>query len=210
MGLAGAGYVRIYEGQLFHEVNVFGLRRRLPIVPIDDGLWIASDAEIVLGDVEFINRAGAEVSRTVSQYRPEVVVTAEAKAIALAYEVARGLGHGRFVVVRKSVKGYMRDYMIEGVKSITTREPQMLVLTTDDAELIRGRRVCLLDDVVSTGATMRALERLVVRAGGEVVCKACIWREGPWYSSNDLLFFDALPIYVSRNSYDKLISKALG
>lgn len=191
MGSLGAGFVRVYEGQPLHEVEVFGLRRSLPIVPVGDGLWIASDARLVLGDVEFINRAGAEIARAVSRYGPEVVVTAE--AIAIAYEAARALGHVRFVVVRKSVKGYMRGYTTESVRSITTRESQILVLDMDDAELIRGRRVCLFDDVVSTGSTMRALEGLVRRVGGVVVCKASIWREGPWYSSNDLIFFDALP-----------------
>lgn len=210
MSSLGAGLVRVYEGQSLHEVEVFGLRRSLPIVPIGDGLWIASDAGLVLGDVEFINRAGAGVAKAISRYGPEVVVTAEAKAIAIAYEVARVLGHVRFVVVRKSVKGYMRGYITESVRSITTREPQVLVLDMDDAELIRGRRVCLFDDVVSTGNTMRALEGLVRRVGGVVVCKASIWREGPWYSLNDLVFFDALPIYVSRELYGKLSSDGGG
>ncbi len=191
---------------MFHEVEVFGLRRSLPIVPIGFGLWIASDAGLVLGDVEFIGKASHEVARVVRQYDPDVIVTAEAKAIAMAYEVAKNLGHGRFVIVRKSVKGYMRGYITENVKSITTREPQTLVLTNEDAEFIRGKRVCLFDDVVSTGNTMGgALERLVNRVGGEVVCKACIWREGPWYTSNDLVFFDYLPIYVSRELYSRFI-----
>lgn len=149
---------------MFHEVEVFGLRRSLPIVPIGFGLWIASDAGLVLGDVEFIGKASHEVARVVRQYDPDVIVTAEAKAIAMAYEVAKNLGHGRFVIVRKSVKGYMRGgYITENVKSITTREPQTLVLTNEDAEFIRGKRVCLFDDVVSTGNTMGALERLVNR-----------------------------------------------
>ncbi len=166
----------------------------------------------MLGDVEFIGRAGREVANAVRRYDPDVIVTAEAKAIAMAYEVARSLGHGRFVVVRKSVKGYMRGgYVTESVKSITTREPpQTLVLTGEDVEFIRGgRRVCLFDDVVSTGSTMRALERLVNRVGGEVVCRACIWREGPpWYTLNDLVFFDYLPIYVSRELYGRFMGES--
>lgn len=161
---------------------------------------------LVLGDVEFIGRAGREVAKVVRQYDPDIIVTAEAKAIAMTYEAARNLGHGRFVIVRKSVKGYMKGYIAERVKSITTKEPQTLVLTGEDAEFIRGgRRVCLFDDVVSTGSTMRTLERLVNRVGGEVICKACIWREGPWYTSNDLIFFDYLPIYVSRELYDRFM-----
>ncbi len=163
----------------------------------------------MLGDVEFIGRAGREVANAVRRYDPGIIVTAEAKAIAMAYEVAKGLGHGRFVVVRMSVKGYMRGYVTESVKSITTREPQTLVLTSEDVEFIRGRRVCLFDDVVSTGSTMRTLERLVNRVGGEVVCRACIWREGPWYASNDLVFFDYLPIYVSRELYGRFMNKSL-
>ncbi|WP_054842932.1 hypothetical protein [Vulcanisaeta distributa] len=104
-------------------MEVFGLRRSLPIVPIGDGLWIASDAGLVLGDVEFIGRAGREVAKVVRQYDPDIIVTAEAKAIAMTYEAARNLGHGRFVIVRKSVKGYMKGYIAERVKSITTKEP---------------------------------------------------------------------------------------
>jgi adenine phosphoribosyltransferase len=129
---------------------------------------------LILGDVEFIDKAGREVARAVRQYSPEVIVTAEAKAVAMAYEVARGLGHERFVVIRKSIKGYMRGYITESVKSITTRGLQVLVLTEEDAKLIRGGRVCLFDDVVSTGDTMKALERLIRRASGDVVCEACI------------------------------------
>ncbi len=195
----------LYEGQKFYRVNVFGLTRDLPIVPIDNGLWIASDAELVLGDVEFIDVAGREIAETIKRFSPSVIVTAEAKAITIAYEIAKNLGHKRFVIARKSVKGYMKEYIVENVKSITTKEQQILVLTREDANLVKNQRICIFDDVVSTGGTINALENLVKKAGGNIVCKVCIWKEGPWYKSQDLIYFSILPIFVSKNIYEEYV-----
>ncbi|MEM1611163.1 MAG: phosphoribosyltransferase family protein [Sulfolobales archaeon] len=200
--------ILIYEGQEFYIVRIFGIERKLPLVPIDNDIWIASDAELVLGDVEFISIAGREVARYVEKYRPDYLVVAEAKAIAIAYEAAKNLGHTRFIVARKGIKGYMRGFMVEKVRSITTKDIQMLVLTSDDAELIKGKRVCLFDDVVSTGNTIDALEKLVKRAGGHVACKISIWREGPWYKAPDLKYFDILPIFVSKERYEAFTKEA--
>ena len=194
--------ILIYEGQEFYTIKTFGIERRLPIVQIDNGVWIASDAELVLGDVEFISTAGKEVADYIKRFRPDYLIVAEAKAIAIAYEIAKNLGHKRFVVARKSVKGYMRGFLVEKVRSITTRDIQMLVLTSDDVKLIEGKRVCLFDDVVSTGSTINALEKLVKKAGGHIACKVSIWREGPWYKAPDLIYFDILPIFVSKEQYE--------
>ncbi|MGB9728182.1 MAG: phosphoribosyltransferase family protein [Nitrososphaeria archaeon] len=92
----------------------------------------------------------------------------------------------------------MGKYIIESVKSITTKEKQSLILTEDDVESVRGKRVCVIDDVVSTGGTIEALVKLVEKAGGNIVCKAAVWREGPWYNVEEIVFLDSLPIFVDR------------
>ena len=191
-------FVRKYCGEKFYEINIAGLKRKLPIVNVGNGIWIASNANLVLGDVEFINAVGKELAIKIKPYNPEIIVTPEAKSLALAYEVARNLGHKKYIVARKSVKAYMKNYLVEEVKSITTREPQKLVLSSDDIALIKGKRICLLDDVVSTGGTIRALERLVVKACGNIVCRASIWLEGPWCRDMPLIYLSILPIFVKN------------
>ncbi|MCD6421190.1 MAG: phosphoribosyltransferase, partial [Thaumarchaeota archaeon] len=179
--------VEVYRGQRDYPIEIGGVSRRLPIVQVDEGVWIASNAEVILGDVEFISAAARLISEKVSRFSPEIIVTAESKAIAFAYEAAKLLGHRKFVIARKSVKSYMRDYLVEEVRSITTSGKQFLVLPREETERIRGRRVCVLDDVVSTGGTLKGLERLVEGAGGRIVCRAAIWVEGPWYRG-DLIY----------------------
>lgn len=188
--------VREYGGESFLEIEIAGLRRSLPIVDVGNGIHIASNASLVLSDVEFISVVGRELAKKVKDFRPEIIVTPEAKSLAVACEVARNLAHKRYVVARKGVKAYMRNYIVEEVKSITTREPQLLVLSIDDVDLIRGKRVCLLDDVVSTGGTIKALERLVIKSGGSVVCRAAVWLEGPWCVDMPLTYLSMLPIFV--------------
>jgi adenine phosphoribosyltransferase len=168
----------------------------LLIVGVDEGLWIASNAPLVLGDVEFISKAAELLSEKIEPFRPQVLVTAEAKSIALTYEVAKRLGLKRYVIARKKPKAYMGKYITESVKSITTKEKQSLILTEDDAENVRGKMVCILDDVISTGGTIDALVKLVTKAGGNVACKAAVWREGPWYDAKEIIFLMNLPIFV--------------
>ena len=143
------------------------------------------------------------MAEKIKPFNPELLITPEAKAIAFSYEVAKQLTHRRLIIARKSIKAYMADYLVEEVKSITTREKQLLVLVREDAELLAGRRVCILDDVVSTGGTLKALENLVKRAGASVVCRAAIWVEGPWYEG-DLVYLDELPIFVDQRRLSEL------
>ncbi|PUA32984.1 MAG: phosphoribosyltransferase [Candidatus Terraquivivens tikiterensis] len=197
-----------YKGESAYRVKVGELTRELPIVQVDKGLWIASDADLVLGDVEFISHAAELVSRKIRHFNPEVIVAPEAKALPLAFQVAKNLGHNRVVFARKSIKAYMSDYLLADAKSITTSEKQVLVLTGRDAEYLRGKRVCLLDDVVSTGGTLKALESITSRAGGKVVCKASIWIEGPWYDG-ELVFLEELPVFLSEEKL-KDLERVLG
>lgn len=195
--------VELYRGQEVFETRIGGVVRNLPVIRIDRDIWIASDANLILGDTDFIYQVAGLMAEKLSPLNPEVILTPEAKAIAFAYQVARNLGHSRMVVGRKSVKSYMTDYLLEKVKSITTREQQIIVLTKEDAEHLSGKSVCLLDDVVSTGGTVGALERLVRKAGGKVACIASIWVEGPWFTG-DLIRLGELPVFVSESKLREL------
>jgi adenine phosphoribosyltransferase len=195
--------ILVYRGQSHYEIEVEGLKRSLPIVEVSPGTFIASDAELILGDVEFIEKVAKALSSKIKQFSPSIVVTPEAKAIALAYEVSKNLGHKKFVVARKSLKAYMKKYLVESVSSITTTEEQKLVLADDDIDLVKGKRVCILDDVISTGGTIKALEKLVQRAEGKIVCKAAIWKEGSWYKNEDLIFLSKLPVFVASENFEK-------
>jgi len=192
--------VRIYTGQRSFRVKLPGIARNLPLVQIKPGVHIASDAGLILGDVEFLSGAAQSLARKMRRFDIDVILTAEAKSIALAYELARRLGHERFMVARKSAKSYMEDYYAQKLRSITTESEQQLLLTKEELHSLSGRRVCLLDDVVSTGATFTALEAIVRKAGASVVCRAAIWREGPWYDGENLVCVGVLPIFVARDN----------
>lgn len=188
-----------YAGREKYTIKIGGLVRELPLVQVSSDVWIASNADLILGDIEFIQTAADLLCEKVKPFNPDIIVTPEAKAIAFAYEVAKKMRHKNMVIARKSVKAYMTDYLLEECSSITTKGRQILLLVREDALKLRGKKVCILDDVVSTGGTITALERLVRKAGGEVVCRAAIWIEGPWYTG-DLIYLDELPIFVKKQN----------
>ena len=128
---------------------------------------------------------------------PEVdlIVTAEAKGIPLAYEISKVLNLNEYVVARKSVKAYMEEPIEVEVNSITTTNSQKLYLNNQDAKKIKGKRVALVDDVISTGQSLKALERLVEKAGGKVLAKAAILAEGDAKDRKDIIFLEALPTF---------------
>ncbi len=194
------GTVRSYTGQRAYKVVLPGISRELPLVQINPGVYIASDADLILGDVEFLSKAAQLLARKMRRLDIDIVLTAEAKSIALAYELSRLLGRARFMVARKSAKAYVGNYFSKKVKSITTRSEQRLLLTREELSSLSGRRVCLLDDVVSTGATFTALEAITKKGGGSVVCRAAIWREGPWYKGENLVHLGVLPIFITEDS----------
>ena len=185
-----------YDGQHQYTVRLDGLEWNLPVVKVRPHTWIASNASLILGDVAFVSKAAKLLAKEVGRRRVEAILTAEAKSIALAYELSRELGIERFAVARKSLKAYMGKYASQKVSSITTKAEQELLLTEEEVRWLSGKRVCLLDDVVSTGATLRALEALADRAGAVVGCKAAVWKEGPWYKGEDLVYIEPLPIFV--------------
>ncbi len=173
-----------------YKLNVCGLERNLPIIQISENLKIASF--VLLGDAELAEKAGYELSKKINC---DIIITAEAKGIQLAHEIARNLGEKSFIVARKSEKAYMNDPVSVEVNSITTTNVQKLYLDSKDAEKIKGKRVALVDDVISTGQSIAALEALVEKAGGEVVQKLAILAEGDAANRKDIIYLEKLPLF---------------
>jgi adenine phosphoribosyltransferase len=174
-----------------YRINVAGIERELVYVPIDSRTAYASF--VVIGDTELISCAAKELVKKLEGV--EVILTAEAKGIALAYEISRLLNLKEFIVARKSVKSYMKNVISERVQSITTKEGQKLYLDETDANKLKGRNVCIIDDVISTGESLRAIENLAKKAGGFVKYKAAILAEGQAAEREDILFLGKLPLF---------------
>ena len=174
-----------------YTIEVAGIKRELPIVQIDEKLSIASF--VILGDTELVVAVAPELIKKM----PEVdyLVTAEAKGIPLVYEMSRLLGMKKYIVARKSIKPYMESPILDEVLSITTRKKQIIVLDEKDAADIKGKCVAIVDDVISTGESVAAMERLVVAAGGIVLAKLAILAEGDAAKRKDISFLKALPIF---------------
>ena len=174
-----------------YTLNVAGLTRELPIIKLSYDLSIASF--VILGDTEIVRKTAPIIAKKL----PEVdfIVTAEAKGIPLAYEISRVLNLNEYVVARKSVKAYMEEPIEVEVNSITTTNSQKLYLNNQDARKIKEKKIALVDDVISTGQSLKALERLVEKAGGKVLAKAAILAEGDAKDRKDIIFLEALPTF---------------
>lgn len=175
-----------------YEMTLCGLKRSLPFTAISDTMAFAGF--IMIGDTQLIEACGKELASRIQG--ADIIVTAEAKGIPLAYEVSRNLGHKEYVVARKSMKKYMSGVVSEEVNSITTAGTQLLHLGTMEIDLIKGKKVCIVDDVISTGESLRALEALVTKVGGTVVCRAAVLAEGDAAKREDLTFLAPLPLFV--------------
>ena len=178
-----------------YELNVAGLKRYLPFVDINDELAYASF--VVISDTELIEKCAPLLVEKIGDC--DAIVTAEAKGIALAYKISEILGLKEFIVARKSEKTYMKDVVEVEVQSITTAKKQVLLLDGADCKKIEGKNVCVIDDVVSTGESLHALEELVMAANARVVKKACILAEGDAANRDDLIFLERLPLFRKTN-----------
>ncbi len=174
-----------------YEMELCGVRRTLPFIPINDTTAFASF--VVLSDTELVSACAPEMARRIGAV--DAIVTAEAKGIALAYEISKLLGLKEFIVARKSTKSYMKNVVSASVHSITTAGEQHLYLDGVDADKIRGKRVCLVDDVISTGESLHALEALMQNAGASVVKKAALLAEGDAAARTDIIFLQKLPLF---------------
>ncbi len=183
----------------FYELNVAGLTRKLPKVKINDELAIASF--VMFGDTELIEACAEAIilhPDFAALNEIDLLCSPEAKSIPLVHAVARRLGIN-YVIARKSVKGYMSDPVIEKVQSITTIGAQTLVLDKSDVEKLKGRNICIIDDVVSTGGSLIGLENMLKKIDCEVVCKAAVLLEEAGYDKDDLVYLEKLPIFKPKN-----------
>ncbi len=175
----------------YHKITIAGVERDLPIVAISEKLSIA--AFVIFGDTEIVYPC----AKALAEKLPEVdyLITAEAKSIPLIYEMAKIMNMPRYIIARKSVKGYMSHPVVTKVNSITTKDEQILALDADDRDRIRGKRIAIVDDVISTGASLAAIEQLVNEAGGHVAARAAILSEGDANSRDDLIVLGKIPLF---------------
>ena len=176
---------------MYYRMRVAGLERDLPICPVNDNLSIAGF--IIFGDQELTVACAKELLAKVPQY--DYLITAEAKGIPLAHEMARQAGNAKYLLARKAPKLYMRDIFSVAVNSITTANEQRLYLDGADAALMKGKKILLVDDVISTGESMSALEALVTKAGGIICGRAAILAEGDAQDRPDIVYLEKLPLF---------------
>ncbi|MBQ1986132.1 MAG: adenine phosphoribosyltransferase [Clostridia bacterium] len=173
-----------------YKMTIAGCERELPICPISDTLDIAGF--VMFGDVEITEKVAEALMKKCPEH--DIIITAESKGIPLAYEMAR-IGCRKYVVARKGIKAYMTDPIKVEVKSITTDHVQTLYLSQEDVESLKNKRILIVDDVISTGESLIALEKLVGEIGGSVVGKAAVLAEGDAADRTDIIFLEPLPLF---------------
>lgn len=176
-----------------YSLNVAGLQRELPICKVTDDLYIG--AFIVFGDAELTVECAREMLKLVPQEEYDYLFTAEAKSIPLIHEMARQSGAKKYFLARKGPKVYMPDPICVEDRSITTAHAQKLYLGSDDAALMKGKRILIMDDVISTGGSLLAMESLVQQAGGIVAGKIAVLAEGDAAKRDDIKFLAPLPLF---------------
>ena len=181
---------------MYYRMKVAGLERDLPICKVTDSLYIAGF--VVFGDQELTVACARELLKVAPAY--DYIITAEAKGIPLAHEMARQTGASKYFLARKGPKLYMTGVFESAVKSITTAKEQKLYLDTADAELMKGKRILIVDDVISTGESLAALEALVEKAGGIVCGRMAILAEGDAQKRQDIIYLEKLPLFTPNGA----------
>jgi len=176
---------------MYHRMNIAGLDRDLPICKVTDDLYIAGF--VIFGDQELTVACAKALLEKAPEY--DYIITAEAKGIPLAHEMARQTGAKKYFLARKAPKLYMSGVFSVSVKSITTAKEQTLYLDTADAALMKGKKILLVDDVISTGESLHALEMLVEKAGGIIAGRMAILAEGDAQERPDLIYLEKLPLF---------------
>lgn len=176
---------------MYYRMCVAGLERDLPICRVTDNLYIAGF--VVFGDQELTVACARELLKRAPEY--DYLITAEAKGIPLAHEMARQAGAQKYFLARKVPKLYMTGVFESSVKSITTEKEQTLYLDVADAELMKGKRILLVDDVISTGESLLALEKLVEKAGGIIAGRMAVLAEGDAQDREDIIYLEKLPLF---------------
>lgn len=175
-----------------YTVDICGRKEELPVLPLPNCINICFFN--LHGDAELTEHCAKHLADRIREYDPDVIVTAESKGLQLAHCVARELNHRYYAVARKTRKLYMQDGIETTAKTITTGEVQHLYLSAHDVNLLNGRRVAIVDDVISTGAAVAALDELVKKAGGNVVCRAFVLAEGDAKNRTDVEYLASIPL----------------
>lgn len=173
-------------------VDICGVQAELPILPLPSGIHIAFFN--LHGNQTLTEHCGKMIAKRIAPFNPEIIITAESKGLQLAHVTARELGQEFYAVARKSKKLYMQDGIEVEVKSITTGDVQKLYLSAHDSNLLKGKRVGIVDDVISTGGSLKGLEALVHKAGGNIVVKATVLAEGAAADRPDIEYLAKIPL----------------
>ena len=181
---------------MHYTMTIAGVTRDLPLCKVNDDLYIG--AFVIFGDVELTVASARELLKLAPEH--DILITAESKGIPLVYEMARQHGENRYLIARKAAKLYMRDVFSTDVTSITTANRQMLCIDGEDAAYMKGKRVLIVDDVISTGGSLAAVEKLVNQAGGIIVGKMAILAEGDAQKRDDIIYLEKLPLFNADGS----------
>lgn len=176
---------------MYYKMEIAGLERELPLCAVNEDLYIA--AFIMFGDVEITEAAAKELLKKAPEF--DILLTAEAKSIPLAHEMAKQNGMNEYVIARKGTKVYMEDIIFTNVDSITTDHIQKLCIGKREAEQLKDKRVLIIDDVISTGQSIKSLELLAEQAGGNVVGKMAVLAEGDAMERPDIIALKKLPTF---------------
>jgi adenine phosphoribosyltransferase len=175
----------------YYNMKIAGLERALPICKVNDDLYIAGF--VIFGDPELTTACAEELLKKAPEY--DYMITAEAKGIPLVHEMARLQGNQRYILARKGPKLYMNDIVSVDVHSITTAKEQKLFLDGSDAKRMNGKRILIVDDVISTGESLHAIEQLVKKSGGEIVGRMAVLAEGDAIDRKDIIYLEKLPLF---------------
>ena len=180
--------------QKYYRMNIAGLDRALPLCPLNENLMIAGF--VIFGDPELTTACAKELLDRAPEY--DYLISAEAKGIPLVHEMARLAGNQRYFLARKNPKLYMTGVFEAELHSITTAKDQKLYLDTADAALMKGKKILIVDDVISTGESLSAIENLVKLAGGTICGKMTILAEGDAQDRPDLIYLEKLPLFTKE------------
>ena len=181
---------------LTYKMKVAGLERDLPICRVNDSLYIG--AFVIFGDVELTEACARELLKRAPEH--DVMITAESKGIPLVYEMARQSGENRYLLARKAPKLYMEDLITTDVDSITTQGIQTLCIGKRETDMIRGKDVLIVDDVISTGGSLISMTNLIEKAGGNIVGKMAVLAEGDAMDRGDIIALHKLPLFDAEGN----------
>ena len=174
-----------------YTIQVAGVKRDLQLFPVAENVYIA--AFIMFGDVELTERCAAEMIKIAPEH--DIIITAESKSIPVVHEMVRQMGRNKYIVARKAPKVYMENIITTDVNSITTKNLQKLCIGENEINAMKGKKVLIVDDVISTGGSLASIEYLVEAAGGTIVGKMAALAEGDAADRDDIIFLEKLPLF---------------